>query len=52
MLCCLEQDAALPESATHDSLMKANQVCQHLRLCDLNKLEYALIEAMTVHASH
>jgi threonine synthase len=36
----------LPDQAIHSSLVKANKVCQHLRLCDFKNLEFALLEAM------
>ena len=40
----------LPAQARHDSLDKASKVCQHLRLCDIDHLETALVEAMTSHS--
>lgn len=42
---CLESD--LPEQGKHESLERASKVCQHLRLCDLENLEFALVDAMT-----
>ena len=40
----------LPVQARHDSLDKASKVCQHLRLCHIDHLEHALIDAMTTQA--
>ena len=37
----------LPHQARHKSLDDASKVCQHLRLCEIEHLEYALVEAMT-----
>jgi len=37
----------LPEQAIHPSLVTAGKVCQHLRICDFENLEFALVEAMT-----
>lgn len=39
--------STLPQQARHTSLEKAAKVCQHLRLCDLQNLEFALVDAMT-----
>lgn len=44
---CLDSGADLPEQGKHVSLERASKVCQHLRLCDLENLEFALIDAMT-----
>jgi threonine synthase len=44
---CLELESDLPEQATHASLERASKVCQHLRLCSLENLEFALVDAMT-----
>ncbi|MEE9334668.1 MAG: threonine synthase [Granulosicoccaceae bacterium] len=49
---CLEAGSELPESAKHESLEQASKVCQQLRLCDLENLEFALVEAMTSHSKH
>ena len=43
---CLVVNGELPVQARHDSLDKASKVCQHLRLCDIDHLEHALVEAM------
>jgi len=43
---CLDSGSELPEQGRHPSLEKASKVCQHIRLCDLDNLEYALIDAM------
>jgi threonine synthase len=44
---CLDTESELPDQGTHASLDKASKVCQHLRLCDLENLEFALVDAMT-----
>jgi len=44
---CLDTESALPEQGRHASLEKASKVCQHLRTCNLQNLEFALVEAMT-----
>ena len=44
---CLEAGSELPDQGKHASLEKASKVCQHLRLCDLDNLEFALVEAMS-----
>ena len=44
---CLELDSSLPDNAKHVSLERASRVCQNLRLCDLEYLEFALVDAMT-----
>jgi len=44
---CLGPDIELPECSRHPSLLRASKVCQQLRLCDLENLEFALVEAMT-----
>ena len=49
---CLERGAELPENGKHASLENASKVCQHLRLCDLEHLEFALLDAMTVNTKH
>ncbi|MGI9317261.1 MAG: threonine synthase [bacterium] len=46
---CLELGAELPEQGKHASLERASKVCQHLRLCDLQNLEFALVDAMTAN---
>lgn len=38
----------LPEQATHPSLVKAGKVSQHLRTCNFENLEFALVDAMTM----
>jgi len=37
----------LPGQAIHSSLVKTSKVCQHLRLCDFQNLEFALVDAIT-----
>ncbi|NND01059.1 MAG: threonine synthase [Gammaproteobacteria bacterium] len=44
---CLDLESELPAQGRHTSLEKAAQVCQQLRLCDLEHLEFALIDAMS-----
>ncbi|NNC99630.1 MAG: threonine synthase [Gammaproteobacteria bacterium] len=44
---CLDSGAELPEQGRHPTLDRARKVFQHVRLCDLDNLEYALIDAMT-----
>ena len=44
---CLGVGAELPDQGRHASLESASKVCQHLRLCELDNLEFALVEAMT-----
>lgn len=48
---CLGVESTLPAGATHPSLENASKVCQHLRLCDLSNLEYALPKAMEMQSS-
>jgi len=50
MRSCLNAKSALPEQLSHSSLEKASKICQHLRTCDLENLEFALVEAMTTNA--
>ncbi len=38
----------LPEQAIHSSLVKASRVCQHLRTCNFENIEFALVDAMTM----
>ncbi|MFT6303163.1 MAG: threonine synthase [Granulosicoccus sp.] len=47
---CLETDSELPEQGRHASLERASKVCQNLRLCDLENLEFALVDAMTTNS--
>jgi len=47
MRSCLDTGMELPEQGKHASLDKASKVCQHLRLCDIENLEFALCDAMT-----
>ncbi|MFT5349885.1 MAG: threonine synthase [Gammaproteobacteria bacterium] len=47
MRSCLETGIELPEQGRHASLERASKVCQHLRICDLENLEFALVDAMT-----
>ncbi len=47
---CLDSGAELPEQGKHASLERANKVCQQLRLCGLENLEFALVDAMTTHS--
>ena len=42
---CLEIGSELPEQGKHQSLEKASKVCQQLRLCDLENLEFALVHS-------
>ena len=44
---CLDAGTALPEQGKHHSLETASTVCQHVRICDLDHLEFALIDAMS-----
>lgn len=46
---CLDVGPELPEQGKHPSLERARKVCQKLRLCDLEHLEFALVDAMTNH---
>ncbi len=46
---CLDSDTGLPGQAMHTSLDDASTVCQHLRLCDIENLEFALVDAMTTN---
>ena len=46
----LQISGSLPEQARHKSLDDASKVCQHLRLCEIEHLEYALVEAITNQA--
>jgi threonine synthase len=46
---CLGASSEIPDQGRHASLEKASKVCQHLRLCDLENLEFALVDAMTNH---
>ncbi|MFT7529951.1 MAG: threonine synthase [Gammaproteobacteria bacterium] len=46
---CLELESELPAQGEHVSLQRASKVCQHLRLCDLDNLQFALIDAMKTH---
>ena len=48
---CLDLESELPDQGKHASLESASKVCQHLRLCDLENLEFALVEAMTIHSN-
>lgn len=50
MRTCLETDSELPEQGRHASLERASKVCQHLRTCDLQNLEFALVDAMTTNS--
>lgn len=50
MRSCLETESDLPEQGRHASLERASKVCQHLRLCDLENLEFALVDAMTANS--
>jgi threonine synthase len=36
----------LPEQGKHETLERAAKVCQQLRICDLENLEFALVEAI------
>lgn len=47
---CLDSKSELPEQGRHPSLERARQACQKLRLCDLENLEFALVNAMISHA--
>ena len=47
---CFKTGTDMPEQGKHASLERANKVCQHLRLCDLENLEFALVDAMTIHS--
>ena len=47
---CLETGSELPDQGKHSSLERASKVCQQLRLCDLENLEFALVDAMTTHS--
>ncbi len=38
----------LPEQAIHSSLVEASRVCQHLRTCNFENIEFALVDAMTM----
>ena len=44
---CLETDGKLPAQAQHISLQQASRVCQQLRLCDIEHLEFALVDAIS-----
>ncbi len=48
---CLEAGTEMPDQGKHVSLERASKVCQHLRICDLENLEFASIEAMTTHST-
>jgi len=45
----LGTDDPLPEQGKHASLERASSVCQHLRLCNLENLEFALVDAMALN---
>jgi threonine synthase len=47
---CLETGSELPDQGKHASLERASKVCQQLRICDLENLEFALVGAMTTHS--
>ena len=47
---CLEAGTEMPDQGKHLSLERASKVCQNLRICDLENLEFALIEAMTTQS--
>jgi threonine synthase len=47
---CLGAGSELPDQGKHASLEKTSKVCQHLRICDLSNLEFALVEAMTTRS--
>ena len=48
----LESGNNLPEQGKHDSLEKAAKVCQQLRICDLETLGFALVDAIECKSSN
>ena len=44
---CLNLGTEMPNQGKHVSLERVSKVCQHVRICDLENLEFALIDAMT-----
>lgn len=47
---CLKLGTEMPNQGKHVSLERVSKVCQHLRICDLANLEFALIDAMTTRS--
>ncbi|OED41176.1 threonine synthase [Chromatiales bacterium (ex Bugula neritina AB1)] len=43
---CLGAGSELPAGGMHPALTRASKVCQHLRLCKLEHLEFAVVDAM------
>lgn len=46
----LELEGELPAMASHPSLERASRRCQHLRICDIDYLEEALVNAITARS--
>ena len=44
---CLGAESELPAQGRHASLESSSRVCQNLRLCELENLQFALVDAMT-----